>query len=511
MNNIPDVTQLANAISGALAQKDFIPPHGGGACSPGSLFGGVCLTEGITSALPLGVEDSLIGKLPRKPGGSITKTASYGIVTGISPEQIGEDPATCCDDPEVTAGNMKLCTFSVPYGCYAIRTQVTDIKALGMLDSCNEQAPLIMNGNPLGGNTFGGLVPSGFAAAGGSSVNLSSPGTKALYELVTGWVRQYASQFYTGDGKSVHPWRHNVYGFQNLINTGYRDMSCPDGALCPRADSYLIPFDDNICTDSRKMRYALHNMVRTLQMRAKMFGLAPASWTLVMDCCLFELLTQILSCAPIMCGCGGGGCADCGGGDSLQKTLSAETIMRNQMAMQDGNYLQIAGMRFNVCCDPFMPYTDNGDGTRTSDIYFIPTMISGGRAPAYMDYFNFNSPLGLGDPALRQLIGNSDSYQTLDDGRFLLLKNPMRNGCSDAVLIHCPRPMLLTPQLAGRITGITYSCSFDMPQWDPTQPDFVNGGVISRQVEMPKLPTEECPPEEEPKVEEKATVKKAKK
>ena len=469
-----------------VATKAAIPPHGGKG-NAGGLFTGICLNMGMTSAIPLGLGDSIWDKIRVKPGGSMTREARYGIVSGVTPEVVGDPAADCCEPPRTSAGNTKLCTFAVPYGSYSIKHDLPCITKIGALECC-ETAPMIIDGNPLGNDgLFANSMPGGGLA--GDMMNLSSPGSKFMLEILVGMMRQWGPDIYTGDGSQIDANDSHVFGFQNLVNTGYQDLSNPAMPVpCPRADSYVIDYAGQpcVCEDPAAMLRALRNMAWTLKERARSFGLNPAMWTIHMDCQLFNQLAFAFACIS-SCGCG----PQQAGKEMI--TLSGDRIDRLRNEMLNGNFLYIDGERFPVCCDPFLPVNRTDPTNYVSDIYFMPTVFGGNKTGMMLDYFNWNSPYGLGDSRLQAMM-NTSNYDIWPNsgpfaGAFLIVHDSSNPKCQSKQVYFCPRPILLTPQIAGRITNVCYPPMYQHTPWDTNDPQFVNGGSTGREPAPIVLPT----------------------
>lgn len=442
-----------------LIQKDFVPSHG-----TGGFFGGLCLNAGVTSAVPL-PRGGLIDVLPRTSG-SITETREFGIVTGVTAET-EVAAATSCDDPRFTAGDLKLGTLSCGFGMLSMKTDLIDIKAVGGMQACEVDPPVLMVGGDIESQYW---QPSLGGAVSGDSVNLSSPGNKALYELYSGLIRVAAPTTFSGTGVAVDPTYTPMKGLDLQIVDTLVDANT--NAAIPRANSKIVDFAGaDVTAAPATTIQTIINMHESLKYKAMVFGLDPVVISPVMRAGLFNELTAIWPCAYMTNRCANpaGSTVNIGGMEQV--------TMRNEM--RSGRFLWINGQRVPVVLDEGIPVVAGTPNQST--IYFVPRVIKGNRAATVVDYYNWNSPIGLGDATFKNLVGHADAWSVIDNGRFLMIRNPMTNGCLTVNIYTKPRLLVLTPQIAGRMINVGFEYTeFDNVEWNPAEPDYLNGGEILR-------------------------------
>lgn len=461
-----------------IAQKDFIQPHAFDA----SLFGGLAIEHGITSGMAMGHEGSILQSAQRVP--IQTRDAEYGIFTGIDAATNGAVPATRRDKPQLIAGSARIGSFKTTFGLYSITHSLEHLATIGMRHTAQELFPIRVAGNPFIDD--GGLAPSGLSS--GNTINLSDPATKMQFEMFTGLIRDMAPDIYAGDGATVNPWKKRVYGLSGLVNTGYKDFSTPALTPMEAADSWLDDWaaagDINSTTALAQAFFAkLTDLYVTVKDHAAVTGLdngqRAARWEMAMSPRLFR---QAIYLWPVLYAKARG--------DASLVTLNVDvgTIKREIDAMKQGKYLILDGDIVPVRTDRYLPETENA-GIYTSDVYIVPVQVLGGANPFKAFYFNFDAPGAAGDAAVRALMGDTNTYQTLDQGRFLMIKNPMTNGARDFILLTWVMLALQTPQIAARLQNVQYSATTQLAPIDPTDPNYRGGGELSRTTATPANPT----------------------
>lgn len=446
---------------------DFIKSH-----YEGGLFGGLCLDNGLISAIPRQPRD-LWSILPRGQG-IITPVTEYGIVTGIGANT--EVPAVNdCDPPRWTNGDAHMCTLRMDMGKMSFRTKIFDIKQKFVVEACGVRPPVLMRGT--GTNTDAHWVPNLGAAANTTGANLSDPAVKALIELYTGMFRLWAPLAWNGTGAVIDASFTEPVGLANQIRDGIIDVF---GDPCPQADSLVRDFGGvDICTDPVAGYSQIVYMYRSLNARAESYGLAPLVLVPFMRRALFHQLTDLWPCINATAKC------------ARPPLFSADTspirtfrdTAQEALDMRAGQYLWIDGEQVPVILDETIPETAPvGGGTLwTSDIYFVPLVLGDGRAGVFVDWYNWNSPLGLGSAGFQELAARWVPHSVLDQGRFLVTRRLIGDGCVSSSIYSCPRILLIATMLAGRIDDVGYEYTYERVQWDDTQPDFLPiGGRASR-------------------------------
>lgn len=423
----------------------------------GGLFSYPGLSNNLFSAmlLPrLGIQSQLPVKW------SLDTNPLYGIITGVTASS-GDNPTGVCDDPPVT-GLTKLCMHSFVFGRYSRMSKVFDIDRVGQLTNRGEFTDLTVIGNPFQPQTSAPNIP-GF---GGIANIAKTELNKAMFEMAVAWSRDFARQTYTGTptNNTAGGGYKEFYGLDTLINTGYRDAET--GTACPAADSIVVNFGDvDVATNGNKLVEQVTNILRRLRHLAAGAGLSPVDWAISMTPDLFYDITEVwpVNYSTFR------GLSSLAGLTNVSFTLDSNFVngmrdaMRGNLYDYTGQYLMIDGMPVKVVLDDAIAITDNGDGSFTSDIYFVPLTVLGSTPVTYWEYFNYDAPNGTMDFA--RSFAPGDMYYTSDGGRFLWHKKPPTNFCVQLLAKTEPRLLLLTPYLAARLTDVKYA-----PVWPVRSP-----------------------------------------
>lgn len=448
-----------------------IYPHG-----PGGLFSYPGLSRPLFSAMLLpaaGVQS----RLPLYP--SISTNPLYGIITGVT-ASTGSEPEGPCDDPPV-AGNSKLCTTSYVFGKFSRQTPVIDLDKAGLIVNRGEMTDLQLMNNPFSdADRYNMPTPPSGAMNAGQMVN--SVIGKTLFELGAAWSRDFAQLFYTGTptnntaGEGYKEFR----GLDSLINTGYRDAIT--GNACAAADSIVVSFGNaNVASSATAIFNTITYVFRNLKYVASRTGMAPVKWVIAMPWALFYEIANIWACAYMTTRCGNGLASGSTQFVDARETVQFRDDMLGDMYTQTGQYLPIDGEKVEVITDDAITETDNGGGTFTSSIYFIPLTGLGREPLTFMEYVNYDSPMGALE-TYRAMAGaagaNGGSYQSTDGGRFLWHFKPPTNWCVQMLAKTEPRVVLRTPYLAARITNVRYTPFLHNRSWDPDAGPslYANGG-----------------------------------
>lgn len=475
MNEQIDYKQLAQAMlqEAGTRFKDVssTPTASYGHGGPGGLFSTPGLSRPLFSAMIL-PKLGLQGMLPLRP--TTETNPIFGIITGVT-ASAGSEPTGVCDDPP-TAGTLKLCNHAFVLGRYSRMSKVYDLDRAGKITNRGEFLDFNVLGNPLEANGPNPNQPSmlGFNAAqiAQSEVN------KALFELGVAMSRDFAKQLYTGTptNNTAQGGYKEFYGLETLVNTGYRDAET--GNACPAADSYVTSFGNALLsTNAVGFIKNVVYMFRNLKYIAEKAGLSPVSWVITMPFAMFYEITEVWPIAYFTYRAQG---LVPTGSTNYVTASDMETMrqeMRGNLETYQGQYLLIDGMKVPVKIDDGIPETENGDGSFTADLYFIPMTVLGGQPVTYMEYFNYDTPNGAIEMA--KLFAPNDSYYITDNGRFLWHKKPPTNFCVQTLVKTETRLILLTPYLAGRLTSIRYAPLMHQRSPFTDSSYFVNGGKTS--------------------------------
>lgn len=468
---VATLAQALNAILGSQSVQKavsstptFTYGHG-----PLGLFSQPGLSRDLFSAMVL-PNAGLQAQLPVRA--SIESNPLYGIITGVT-ATTGSEPTGVCDDPP-TAGLTKLCTRSVPFGRQSRQTPVIDVTRAGVVFNRGEFLDHQIFGGP---NTNNPNVPT---VPGADLSNVANREySKALFELAVAWSRDFAKEVYTGNpsNNTAGGGREYFYGLEKLVNTGYQDAITEKA--CPAADSIVQSMGGLVIEDAGSTYVtritSVYNRLRWLAARA---GLTPVQWVAVMNYGTFYSLSSIWPCAYNT-----NGCSNIFSTSQTQFVDSRGIIemrdgMRGDLYGNMGQYLLIDGQRVPVIIDDAIPEVEGGvGGTFSSDIYFLPMTVLGGRPVLFWEYLNYDAPGGALETAQR--FAPSGSYYTTDGGRFLWFKKPPTNACVQLMAWTQPRLVLETPYLAARLSSVKYR-PFEHERSAFTDSSyFVNGGNTS--------------------------------
>lgn len=435
---------------------------------PGGLFSTPGLSRPLFSAMLL-PRLGLQARLPVLP--TQETNPLHAIITGVTATS-GSEPTGVCDDPPV-AGTSKLCIHSFVFGRFSRMSKVFDLDRIGQITNRGEFMDLTLQNNPFGPTNPNPNIP-GMPGADMNAVARNEI-AKSMFEMAAAWGRDFARVLYTGNptNNTAGGGYKEFYGLEYLVNTGYRDAET--GNACPAVDSIIRSFGNLIVsTNASAFIKNITNMYRNLKYIGVKSGLDPVQWIIVMPFGLFYEITEVWPVTYLTYRA----LAIPTGSTNFVNSADAERMrdeMRGDLYNYTGQFLLIDGQKVPVVLDDAVPETENGDGTFTSEMFFVPMTVMGGTPVTYMEHYNYDAPNGTIDAA--KVFAPGDSYYTTDSGRFLWHKKPPTNFCVQLLAKTEPRLMFLTPYLAGRLTNIKY-----MPVEHERSPFtdseyFVNGGV----------------------------------
>lgn len=442
---------------------------------PGGLFSSPSLERPLFSAMPL-PRSTLLSRLPVRA--SRFASPLYGIITGQT-ATTGDEPVGVCDDPP-TAGLLKLCTQTAYFGRQSRQSRVFELDRVGLLQDRGEHLDLQWVGDPFRNSGAGETAPT-IPGFGGGNAAVNTEVGKALMELAVAWSRDFATEVFTGNpaNNTAGGGRKYFRGLDLLINTGYRDAYTSQA--CAAADSLVLSLgDQNISTSNAAATLLVRNLVgmwRYVNTRATDAGLNPVKWAFVMHPDLFYAITEFWPCTYMTYRC-----ASVFTTSQIQESSSSDLVkmrdeMRGDMYAFTGQYLLIDGERVEVILDTTVPRTAPGGGVFESSLYLVPLTVLGGVSVLDMEYLPYDAQGGAMDAA--RAFAGSDFFMTTDNGRFLWHKKPPTNFCVQLLAKTEPRLILRTPYLAARYTDIRYQPTIITPDWNPSGPSYVDGGVTS--------------------------------
>lgn len=433
---------------------------------PGGLFGVLGLERDLISSRiqPLGIASSLPAL------GTNVMNPLYAYITGFK-DGNGDEPSTVCDDAP-TAGAGKGCLQTAVFGRYTRMTRELEVNRLGQKIN-NGEADLVIMNDPLA-KEIGGIFAQRFALGRQYAGMLGNEMLMRFMEIGVAFQNLLCPQVYTGNpDNNIGTGYAEFVGLDILISTGKRDALT--GTACPSLDSDVKDFNygkvddvehaDIVNVMTYLMRYLKHNASR--------MSFGTVQWRIAMREDLFYEITAIWPCSYLTYRCKFR--TDDG---TVVENVSANDQIAMRDAMRNGNYLLIDGVQYAVEFDDAIAEetattTSNvTSGCFASNIYVIPYTVMGGRPVTFWQYFDYSANVM---PQISQ--GNYQDDFWTDGGRFLWHKKPPLNWCVQHIAKTEPRLIMLTPQLAGKITHVQYCPLQHTRDAFPTDPYWVDGGV----------------------------------
>lgn len=406
---------------------------------------------------------------------SIYDNPLYGIMTGVT-ASTGSEPTGVCDDPPV-AGLMKLCTHAFVWGRISRMTRVIDIDRAGRFINRSDFNDLNLIGNPLVGNPRVPQVPGN----GSPDQAVRSEVAKVMFELAVSFGRDFAGLLYTGNptNNTSGGGYKEPYGLDILINDGYRDAET--GVACPAADSIVQSFG-NLAVESNagSLVSLITSIFRNLKYNSSHMGLDPVRWVLSMPWSLFYQITEVWPCAYSTYRCTTIGENNRGVIDIMAQNQMRDD-MRGDLYTGTGQYLLIDGQKVPVILDDGIAETVGAGASFTSSIYFVPLTVLGNRPVTFLEYVNYDGPMGAMEMA--RALAPQGSYYTTNSGRFLWHAKPPTNFCVQSLAKTEWRVVLETPQIAAVINNVVYAPAGAGQHrgFNPSNTSYyVNGGGTDR-------------------------------
>lgn len=483
-----DSTRLMQAFAAMLGQylgpenikKATGNPQGPYVHGPGGLFGVRGLARGVIST-----HTQITGSLGEMIPIGATSAAFDVQTNAINPlfpyitgflRSDQQEKNAICDDPE-EAGSMKTCIQTTVFGRKEFKTRTIEVNHVGQVINRGEFTDLELLNSPLV-NEMGGLLRG---LTGFSDQNSFLAGREMLLrflEVGIAFQRWFCPTVYTGNpsNSSAGGGYKEFPGLDLLISTTKVDAL--SGQACPSLYSTIMDFgyrqvSSNVDPNIVK---TITTMYRVLTRKAVQQNLAPVDIAIVMREPLFYAITEVWPCQYNTAGCAVG--------QSLTQEVNMSDAVEFRDAMRNGMYLLIDGRKVRVIVDDCIMednQADNGAipiGGFASDIYFVPMTARGGTLRTlYWEYFDYSK----GSTGTMQAIADAraNAFFWTDGGVFLWGVRPPNNWCLDAISKVEPRIILRTPQLAGRLTNVSYVPLRHTDDPLPSQDYHVNGGVTT--------------------------------
>lgn len=415
---------------------------------------------------------SILNQLPATP--SVEMNPTFWVLTGIQGTSGSNKNGVCDDAPE--AGLMKACLQTSVFGRYELATPELELNRLGQRIDRADPMDLRLVGTPLG-NSLGSVF-----GAGGSPGDPSTPADVFSNEIANKfWERNVAFhrllslQLWAGNpaNNSAGGGYKELTSFSRLVTTGYVDAET--NVACPAADSYLSNFANaRIDTNGDALVAAITDMYYQLKDRADRSGVSPVRWVIAMRPQLFYEIAALWPCSYLTQKC------QTSGTDTLN--IDARDAVQFRDEMRAGKYLLIDGDKVEVVTDDGIPELNGNEtgsiprGCFSTDIYFIPMSVQGGRAVTFLQYFQYSNP-AITDALNNLVLG-------VIEGAFLTWPR-QQNQCFQWQSKIEPRLIMRTPWLAGRIQNVVYCPIQHTRDAFPSEPYFADGGRTNRVAQGP--------------------------
>jgi hypothetical protein len=382
----------------------------------------------------------------------------YAYITGFQAASGNQPTDPCADGP--IAGAMKSCLQTAKFGSYQFETRPMDLCRVGQRNDRGEFFDLRIMNDPLVDELAGlfPTLPSQDAMLNGQEL------LSRLVEVGVAFQDLLSRQVYQATGVA-----NEFPGLDILV--GETKVDAQTGVDCPALYSDIRDFgyvDVSTPAGSSSIVQTLISVWRNLNNNASTMNFGQTEWVIVMRKNLFHEITDVWPCNYMSYRC-------IPENSNIEVSVSADEQVRMRDSMRMEDYLLIDGVRVNVVTDDSIFEEGGfggGVGTYASDIYILPLTVRSGLSVTYFEMFDFQNGTV---PDIR--LGRSETDFWTDDGRYLWMKKPANNWCTQWKAKTDPRVKLLTPQLAGRIVNVAYTPLKPYRDPFPEQYNFQNGGV----------------------------------
>lgn len=404
---------------------------------------------------------------------SIDTNPLFPYITGFLRSDQQEKNLVCDNPPN--AANFKTGILTTVFGRKEFKTRQAEINRIGQRRNRGEFHDLnLLNGPLVEG--MAGLMQDFFGLRNQASILAGREMAMRLVEVGVAFQRWFCPQVYTGNpaNSSAGGGYKEFPGLDLLISTTKIDAL--SGTALPSLYSDIKNFayrQVSSATDPDIVR-VITTMFRILNRKAVQQDLAPLDLRIVMREPLFYELSRVWPCQYLT-----DACNFPSGIGSTTQFVQAEAQIRMRDEMRTGSFLLIDGRRVPVILDDCQT-EDNASvngaipiGGFASDIYFVPFSARGGTIRTlYWEYYDYRNDV---IPAVND--ARAGTFFWSDSGAFLWGLKAPDNWCIELIAKTEPRLILRTPQLAGRITNVTYVPLQHTDDPLPSQYYHVNGGV----------------------------------
>ena len=441
---------------------------------PGGLFGVRGLERDIIST-----HTQIIGSLGEliPIQSSVDTNPLFPYITGFLRSDQQEKDAVCDNPPP--AANFKTCIQTTVFGRKEFKTRQVEINHIGQRQNRGEFHDLQVVNGPLV-EQMGGLMQGFFGLQGQSAIFAGREMVMRLLEVGVAYQRWFCPQVFTGNptNNSAGGGYKEFPGLDLLI--GRNKVDALTGATCPSLYSDIKSFNYRLVDDVNDpdIVKTITTMMRILKRKASTQGLSPVDIRMVMRNELFYALTEIWPCRYISYRCSN---IDNTSVIDPNGVYSVESMFRMKTEMRQGSFLWVDGFQVPVIIDDCIAEDNANDnqgisaGCFASDIYFVPFSANGGQIRTlYWEYYDYRNDVL---PAVAD--ARAGTFFWSDGGVFLWGLKAPDNWCIEVISKVEPRLILRTPQLAGRLTDISYCPLQHSDDPLPSQDYWTDGGVPS--------------------------------
>lgn len=423
---------------------------------PGGILGSPGVERDIisTRVIPSG----LASVLPAI--GSVKTNPLYQYITGFT-APVGSQPDDACGDGPV-AGHIKSCLQTAQFGRVVYTTDQVEMNKVGQITDRSEYMDHRVVNDPFMTSLVSGIfadLPKDEARALASEIAMRFTMVGAAFQdTLSQWI-------YTGTGTD-----YQFPGLELLVSEEHYDART--GTDCPSLASDIRDFGDvNVSSvDGAPAIFAqMLSMYRNLKHNASSMNFGVTDFAFVMREQLHQALADLWACQYNTAGC-----LPANSNVSIDVGTAAERVaLRDAMLL--GKYLLIDGNKVPVITDDALAESTVSAGVYSSDIYLLPLSVRGGATRTlFWEYFDFSRGT---IPAIREGRLTTDFWS--DNGRYLWHKKPPLNWCVQWIGKIEPRIILLTPHLAGRISGVAFEPTRHFRDAYSAGVSYVNGGVTT--------------------------------
>lgn len=390
-------------------------------------------------------KQSIWNSIPAHP--SMYAETEYGYISGFTTGSGVQPTEACGDGPQ--PGSVTTCTQTSHYGRARFDTRPLEINRVGLLANRAEPTDLRLINGPLQ-RQLTGLLPGGIGDYASNIFNSKREVAARMGDVAREFTEYLSDELWYGvpkiTGDPTIEGSNSFLGINALVSTGHVDARTL--APCPLLDSDIKNFGgDMIDADGgQKIFNYMYYIVQTRAFIARRTNMGAVDSRWVMPEALWMELAKLWPCVFATYGC----LPQPDG--HVTAVVGLDNQARLQQDMIDNKYIPIGGRRIPVEIDDALVETSAGGGAFTADMFYLPFSVKGGYDVLFREFLDYKQGAMLG--AAQGQYGPG-VFQT-DNGEFLWWTKPNNNVCIQLGSKTEQRPVLLTPQLAGRINTVGY-------------------------------------------------------